>query len=443
MERTPRSLTALARCGIIAVVAACTLLAACRDRHTTTPHDVVLIVIDTLRADHLSVYGYGRDTSPNLARFARDAVTYENAISPATWTTPAHASLFTGRWPSYHGAERVAGDRLLATPVDPGVPMLAELLRTHGLHTAAFVGNAVYVAREFGFDRGFDEFFDRELSGTSRLRKAFCTWIPEQTGRLFVFVNILDPHEPYEPPPPFDTRFPGKQANGTLMTALVKAGTTLTPDLVAHFVSQYDGEIAFVDRALGLILAALKETGRYDDALVIVTSDHGELLGEHGLAGHGQEPYEGLVRVPLLVKYPWSLRAGERIGQRVSTLGVFTTILMSLDIPTPAGTQAEPLDRPHPIWVEDVLPDGRRVRVGYEDAHKMVGTTSSGGPVVTHLYDLGTDPDESRPIADETHANLRTMLAAFSAVPRPVNAAAPPVIDAEREVKLRALGYVR
>ncbi|MBI3767417.1 MAG: sulfatase [Deltaproteobacteria bacterium] len=435
-----------ARARVAATLCVLAALAACH-HHTThyvPPRDVVLIVIDTLRADHVSLYGYPRETAPNLARFAREAVTYDDAISPGTWTTPSHGSLFTGRWPSYHGAERVAGDRTLVTPINPEVPTLAELLRPHGFHTAAFVANSAYVARVLGFDRGFDEFFDRDLNVARQVRNALGGWLVGHREHAFIFMNILDPHEPYDPPPPFDTRFPGKHAEyGTTLTTLVFGGIRPTPDMLTHFVSQYDGEIAFTDTVLADIFGDLRSSGRYDDALVVVTSDHGEMFGEHGLAGHGHFPYEPLVHVPLLVKYPRGWRGGERVTRRVSTLGVFATILASVGVPPPADVQSIPLDEPHPVWVEDVAPGGIRVRAGYDGARKLVRTTTDHGDV-DMLFDLARDGDETHAITEaNASAELHTALAAFSAAPRPVNRGTTPVVDPEREFKLRALGYLQ
>lgn len=406
--------------------------------------DIVLIVIDTLRADHVSLYGYERRTSPSLDAFARDAVTYTDAISPGTWTVPAHGSLFTGRWPSFHGAERVAGTRNLATPLNPEVPTLAELLSGAGFLTAAFVANGVYVSRTLGFDRGFAEFYDRDLNIATNVERALLTWLAVHDERLFVFLNILDPHEPYEPPPPYDRRFPGKVPDlGTMMTVLVYGGTLVTPELRAHFVSQYDGEIAFADDALGRILGELKRRGRYEDALIVVTSDHGELLGEHGLAGHGFAPYEQLLRVPLVVKLPRETHPGERVRRRVSTMGVFASILATVGVASPSGTQARTLDVAQPVWAEDVSYGGDRVRVGYEGTRKLVVQVSSAGTTTTSAYDLSTDSTEAHPNSDDASSDsLRAAIDAFAAAARPANPRQAAIIDPEREAKLRALGYV-
>ena len=425
---------------IIALVVALVVAGAgCTRAPTPTSlPDAVLIVIDTLRADHLSLYGYERPTTPELEAFARDAVTYERAISPGTWTVPSHGSLFTGRWPSFHGAERVPGERMLVTPLRPEVPTLAERLRARGLHTAAFVGNSTYVAAMFGFARGFDEFVADGLNGPRTLRAAVVPWLRRASEPFFLFVNVLDPHEPYEPPAPFDALFPGKQARfGTMLSEVANAGTPLNAEMLAHFRSQYDGEIALADDVVGDVLATLKETGRYERALIVVTSDHGELLGEHGLAGHGMAPYEPEVHVPLLVKYPGKARAGERVARPVSTMAVFATILRHAGIAPDGDVQSRPLDEPHPVWVEDIDSGGARVRVGYDGTLKLVRSADADA-----VYDLAADPAESRRLDAAAAGALRSAMDAFSALPRPENLARPPALDPEREAQLRALGYV-
>ena len=205
------------------------LCGGCVPAHPPGPPDVVLIVIDTLRADHLALYGYEHATSPHLERLAADGVTYLRAISPGTWTVPAHGSLFTGRWPSYHGAERVAGQRMLAYPLNPDVPTLAELLHAGGYATAAFVGNGTYVAPPFGFARGFTTFEHEGLESPPTVARRVDEWLAGQPRPLFLFLNLLDPHEPYEPPAPLDTRFATKQPEfGTMITTVVNERRPLT-----------------------------------------------------------------------------------------------------------------------------------------------------------------------------------------------------------------------
>jgi len=423
-----------------------TLASGCHWRSGRDP-DVILVVVDTLRAENMSLYGYTRETTPKLREFARDAVNFVDAISPGTWTIPSHGSLFTGRWPSYHGAERVPGETTLAMPLNPEVPTLAEMLRMRGWSTAAIVANSTYVSPLFGFDRGFEKFADNfGFVRASKILGVGASWLAQQKGKAFLFLNVFDPHEPYEPPPPFDTLFPGKQpAFGTMLTKLVYDDhLPVTEEMRAHFISQYDGEVAFTDQSLGRFFDRLRKLGRYDSSLIIVTSDHGEMLGEHGLAGHGVEPFEPLLHVPLLVKYPAGRSAGSVVGERVSTLGVFATILATLRIPPPEGNQSMPLDDRPPVFVEDLTSAGQRVEVGYEGSEKLVAAGPPGQQAWTWLYDLKDDPNEEHPIHGGTGADrLRATLTAFGNASRPVSTAQRPVIDPEREAKLRALGYVR
>jgi arylsulfatase A-like enzyme len=406
-------------------------------------HDAILVVIDTLRAKNLSQLGYSRNTSPALVSFARDAVTYENAISPGTWTVPAHASMFTGRLPSFHGAERVADERVLATPINPGLPILAEILRKDGWITGGFVANSTYLTRSLGFSRGFEKYVGDDRTANQLLPEAL-DWFRSQPSPAFLFVNVLDPHEPYEPPNPYDTVFAGRNDSfGNKMTDLFWAGTHFTPEMRAHFRSQYDGEVAFTDQQLDQFFAGLRALGRYDDALIIVTSDHGELLGEHGQAGHGGTPFEELMQVPLVIKYPGSRNAGERVSRRVSTLSLFATILNRLGIQIPRDTQSFPVERPQAVWIEDISFAGDRVTVAYEDRWKLVHNVRSGGETWSRLYDLTDDPTEDNPLDPQGLPALLSTVEAHRALPRPANDSKPPVIDPEQERKLRLLGYLR
>jgi hypothetical protein len=267
-------------------------------------------------------------------------------------------------------------------------------------------------------------------------------WLAEQPRPIFLLINVLDPHEPYEPPEPFDTRYTAKRPElGGMFSDLLRArGGAVTAEETAHFRAEYDGEIAYTDQALGAFLDSLRSQNRYADALIVVTSDHGELIGEHGLASHGVAPYEELVHVPLLVKYPGRRGGGRRADPRVSTLGVFATILRAAGVPMPAGVQSRPLDDPHPVFVEDIDEYGSLIRVAYEGPIKLVSSTDPAG-----ISGFAFDPmpiQRALPGPIDAEA-LRGALADFSNAPRPANAAPVPVIDAERERKLRELGYVR
>jgi hypothetical protein len=182
----------------------------------------------------------------------------------------------------------------------------------------------------------------------------------------------------------------------------------------------YDAELAAVDQAVGDLLALLQADGRYAGALVVVTADHGELLGEHGLAGHGWPPFEDSLNVPLIVKYPDGRAAGERVDRRVSTLGVFATILETVGVRPPDGAQARPLDDRHPVWAEDVDRKGRRVRAGYDGLREKIIRVNSDGVDVVCLYDMYTDAAEMRPnCGPSSDEALNRAMASFSSKPRP------------------------
>jgi arylsulfatase A-like enzyme len=415
-------------------------LAACQ---RDLPPDVILVVVDTLRAQNLSTLGYERDTTPNLTRFAADAITYEDAISTGTWTVPSHASMFTGLLPSYHGAERVAADRNLATPINPEVATLAEILRGHGYRTAAFVANSTYLSPSLGFARGFEKFSPEE-GLTDAVGNRALDWLAGSIRPTFLFLNVLDPHEPYEPPAPYDQSYPGKRDDlGNKITELYWKGTELTPEVRQHFESLYDGEISYTDRALEGLFGRLRDLGRYDESLIILTSDHGELLGEHGLAGHGADPYQELVHVPLFVKMPDGADAGTRVERRVSTLGVFATILAAARVPLPAGSQSVLLAQPQDVWTEDVSWFGQRITAGYDGDMKIVRREKTDQlRERTDLFALDRDPKEQKPLDVAQAPELAEKMRRFRAEPRPTNAAPPPRIDPERERKLRELGYI-
>jgi arylsulfatase A-like enzyme len=387
--------------------------------------DVVLVVVDALRADRVRhALDGGTPALPHLARLAQDAVVYERASSPATWCIPAHASLLTGRWPSFHGAERhLRGGALEIDPIDADVTTLAEVLRARGLRTAAFVPGRGDLAAPYGFDRGFDDFVnDPTLRAPARMGDAVGQWLDAQSGPVFLFVSLDGLRQGKDP---------GETGGGSRrlvdrseLTNLAAHGGTLDAAPRDAMVAEYDAALAEIDGAVGDLLALLQASGRYAGALVVITADHGELLGEHGLAGHGWPPFEDGLNVPLIVKYPDGRAGGERVDRRVSTLGVFATIVDTVGATAPDGIQARPLDDHHPVWAEDVDRKGRRVRAGYDGLREKIIRVTGDGIDVACVYDMYTDAAEIRPncgaIGDEP---LTRAMASFSSKPRP---GAPP-----------------
>lgn len=400
--------------------------------------DVLLVVLDAVRADHVSAYGYARPTTPRLDALAAEGVLYRRALSAGTWTVPGHASLFTGRLPSAHGAG-FAGSGL-----HPSVPTLADRLRAAGWDTAAFAANAAYLDPAFGLDRGFRLYQTKRLFPAARLADRVTAWLRDEARRpAFVFLNVLDAHGPYAVPAPYDRLFPGKvEKAGDVQRAFHDTGRLPDAALLAHCVSQYDGALRYMDDQLGRIFDALVAAGRWDDAMVIVTADHGDLFGEHDLLGHGTFPWDPVVRVPLIVKYPHGARRGV-VDEPVSLTDVAPTVLATLGLPPLGDVDGVPLGtRTAPVVVEWAGPEGVMVRAAYDRAAHVAIARTAGGTTTIDGYDLARDPGETTPVADapwlaELGGTLDRAVAALGDVRGPV-----PAPDPKRTERLRALGYV-
>jgi arylsulfatase A-like enzyme len=319
--------------------------------------NVVLITLDTVRAKNLSLYGYGRHTSPQLERWAKKGVTFDRALATAPWTLPSHAGMFTGRHADHLSTS-------WHTPLDSTYPTLAEVLASHGYATAGFVANRYYAGFDSGLNRGFARYEDYgfspgEFVNTSTLAKwlgnqkwvrglldhynlygrksaadvneAFLRW---QAGRgdrpFFAFLNYLDAHDPYLPPPPFRGRF------GPALTPRERALMTdwwpchklkLTRPQIDLAMRAYDSCIASLDHHIGLLLDELDRRGVLDNTVVILTADHGEHFGEHDLMLHGNSLYRDLVHVPLVVLAPGRVPAGRRVREFVSLRDLPATVL--------------------------------------------------------------------------------------------------------------------
>ena len=366
---------------------------------------VVLYLVDTLRPDHLGVYGYPRETSPRLDAFARDAVVFENAYSPSSWTRPATASLLTGLSPGRHGAT----GRVDVLPDE--VRLLSEHFQEAGYRTLGLVTNPNVIPL-WGFDQGFDLFEDVDSRSRGASADVLMDRVLEQLDALppdtpfFLYVHALDPHEPYEPPPDWAQPFEG---GGRRDVAL------------------YDGEIAFGDYHFGRLLDRLRARGQYEEALVVFVSDHGEEFEEHGGTGHGHALFEESVRIPLLVKLPGNERAGARVSGIATLMDVAPTVLAALGRPVPADLDGVDLlsdpsatrgERPLFLDLELDWHRGRTdivrgVRVG--DRKYLRRMRPVEGEL---LFDLASDPGETadlRESSPEEAAELAALLDAHTA----------------------------
>lgn len=285
--------------------------------------NVVLISLDTLRADRLGAYGHHRETSPALDAFAEQSFLFTDAIAQAPHTLPSHRSLFSGRYPlgPFEG------------------PTLAELLRSRGYHTAAFTGGG-YVHSRFGFARGFDLYLDGPRRETLAWRaERMFEWLSQPGHRpFFVFLHTYDVHCPYTPPAPYQNMFAG--AYRPAFSLQGKCGgkffnkIPLSGDDLDYLSAAYDGGVRWVDDAFAEIVAEFERRGLEQDTIFVITSDHGESLGENGFVGHAHLSREEL-RVPLLLRVPGA--APRRIDTPVQLVDVLPTLMDLLGFPPPPG----------------------------------------------------------------------------------------------------------
>lgn len=420
--------------------------------------DIVLVVWDTARADHSSVYGYPRDTTPRLARIAAESIVYENAIAPAPWTVPSMASLFTGLFVQRHGVSFDPDPIVLDLPA--ATTTLAEALAAAGYDTAAFTEQGVY--NEPGFRRGFREF---AMTGRANLVARATEFLARpRRGPAFVLVHWLDPHAPYLPVPahrewvarwarPANLSGAGtreafseaeRAAGFVFKDDVNEGGVALTPAQWSQLVDQYDGELRQTDAALGALWDAVERRGRAATTALAIVADHGEGFGEHPRQRVWHDhPYESILRVPLVVRWPAGAPRG-RVRSLVGSLDLFATLLGIAGARVPAGVDSVPLPQRDGVGRALVGASHYVGAVSYyrDEELKLIEYRQPGlGPL---LFDLRVDPDERRDLAAShpellAAARARMQRVLEQGAARPFAAPAP----AESLERLRALGYVR
>jgi arylsulfatase A-like enzyme len=312
--------------------------------------NILLIILDTTRALNLGLYGYERDTSPGIDRFARGGVTFDRVFATAPWTLPSHASMFTGRLPTEFNAD-------WNLPLDAQWPTLAEALASRGYATTGFIGNTIYATREMGLDRGFMHYEDHPVSmaqvvksaslgraimgpqlrgllhyytplahkSAATINEQFTRWLDANPGRpFFAFLNYFDTHSPYLPPAPFAGRFGPIEPRTNVP---VEPQTDWTPEQVELQRNAYDASLAYLDSELDSLFAELGRRGTLANTLVILSADHGEEMHEHGVMEHGNSLYRPAVQVPLIVVWPGHVPAGLRVASAVSIRDIPRTVL--------------------------------------------------------------------------------------------------------------------
>lgn len=444
-------------------LAALALLGACRAGEDPTAADgprkkrsVLLITIDTLRADHLPTYGYFRDTAPRLDAFAKEAIVFEHAATPMATTLPAHTSIMTGTPPRRHEIVRNG----LVFESEPGLRTVAEAFEEAGYQTAAVV-SASPVADGTGISVGFQHYDDPDDGprlGAITADLAMTQFERFDDDPFFMWVHFWDPHDPYEPPEPYDTKFDKKDG---IEDFVKKTGTKLEYRVgnirfdVLEINNLYDGEIAYMDEHLGRFLDAVRRTGRYDETTIVICADHGEGLWQHDWHDHGRIFNEEIF-VPLIIKPPKSLGlAAARNARMATTIDIFPTLGRLLDLPFDDAMyrQFEGIDlfdgrvvRPY-VLSERV----HRHREGWEPGDKLAITgldyklfRLSEGP--DQLFDLVEDPYELKDVAAERPEVQTKMsryyngtLANYAAAQKKVRKdVSPDLVE-----KLRTLGYVQ
>ncbi len=422
---------------------------------------IILIVIDTLRADHLGTYGYARLTSPALDAFARNGAVFAHAYATSPWTLPTFGSIFTGLLPSQHGAGAVlsVGPKVLYGKLADGPVTLGERLHAFGYPTQAIAGNPNLDPR-FGVARGFDG-YDYYAGGMDDIRRAdvivdrALAWIQSRQGApFFLFIHFFDPHMNYDPPAATRGRFTDALPHGRLSlpfaeSARVRAGRLWLSAEEQEFVrAAYDEEIAFVDLQLGRLFAALQAEGIFDRSIVLLTADHGEEHWDHNGFEHGHTLYEELVHVPLIVWGP-GVRPG-RIDAPVSLIDVAPTLLAAAGAPAIGAAPGLSL---WPLLTTGQTPPARtllaeRPRYGPDRSavirwpYKAV-IDLTGGP--SRLFDLDADPGERINLSAKYPGMMASLYgeATRQAAARPRRAAPKAVtLDNATRERLRALGYL-
>ena len=393
--------------------------------------NLLLITLDTTRADRLGAYGLPNSATPALDRIAREGVLFEHAVAPAPLTLPAHASIFTGKYPPGHAVRDNGGFFLDAREIT-----LAERLKAHGVTTGGFVG-AYVLDRTWGIAQGFDTYFDNfdltkfetpslpevERPANEVADRALAWLESVKSSRFFGWVHFYDAHSPYSPPEPYRSRYSDRP---------------------------YLGEIAFVDSQVGRLLAFLETARILDRTVVAVIGDHGESLGEHGESTHGFFIYESVLHVPFMILTPYDSQRGRRLPGVVRSVDVLPTILDLLGTPladTVEGRSLVPMmngasrDLGLAAYAEAVYP---RYHYGWSELRSVTsGNMKYIAAPRPELYDLAQDPNETRNLYDSRRAEGEKLAALVSTIDAPgKKEVAPAKLDADARARLAALGYV-
>ncbi len=419
------------------------------------PRNVIIYLVDTLRAGHLGCYGYKRPVSPHIDAFARQSAVFRHTVAQSSWTRPTTTTILTGLLPRTHN---VFSHR---DALAPQAVTLAERLREAGYHTAGFVTNP-NVAPNFGLDQGFELY---RLLGPRRrtaagVNERTAEWLDSEWRKdapFFLYLHTMEPHAPYDPPPAFLRRFaPGLRnpawTRMEFVEALEKGDAVGTPEVRQGLRNLYDAEIAANDEAFGALVDLLVQRKLWDDTVIVLVADHGEEFGDHGGWEHGRTLYDEMLDVPLIVRVPGT--GGKVVERQAQQVDVVPTILDALGLPLPAGLEGrslltladgpgvDPQEEPAFSWLEErslqsaavTTPDWRLV----EKRFPVSGT---------FLYDRRADPGENHNLAGEQPVRAGYLWTQLRAAERSrlgtLKAREAKPLDPETQNQLKALGYLR
>jgi len=428
--------------------------------------NIVLITIDTLRADHLGCYGYQRATSPNIDCLAKNGTVFKNAIAQAPWTIPSLASLLTSKFPPELGMiEKYS-------TFDGQHKLISSYLQENGYETAGFVSCVLdFLTPKRGFAEGFDHYIGLEMIRADAINQHAFDWLDQRSGDRphFMWVHYCDVHSDYEAPSPFEKSFTEEQIDKHLgktrtLKGVLKGQTVLSARELEQVITLYDQEIHYTDHHIGQLITKLKESGQFDDTLIIIGADHGEEFLEHGGVLHQTSLYDELLRAPLIFHYPKRFPKNKRVQTQVQNMDIVPTLMEFCGLPLPEDFRgksllASILEEPNEEenysfahldissfnlgceeWKESIL---RTVYMARSNAEKLIYEPLKES---FEYYDLIADPKELNDLfthdALENRAIKEALLNWYTQMERRPDDSQKMDLEQETLDRLEALGYI-
>ncbi|MFQ5485789.1 MAG: sulfatase, partial [Desulfobacterales bacterium] len=458
--------------------------------------NIIWIVMDTARRDQISIYRENRELTPNIDQIAKDALVFKRAISSAPWTIPSHASMFTGTFPSKHAAHRGVPGGKFTNPLSKENLTIAEILSEHGYETACIAANVAGLSRNFGFTQGFNYYFDgrpiayslflgkalaslskrfrtgvlraNEICLSSEINGLVFDWLDRRskTQPFFLFINYMEAHDGVEHiPEPYDSMFDFDRAEyektfaGFQQSKVVHFEQEVTPAQFEMYEKRLARRVYFMDHNIGRLIEKLKEEGLYDDSFIIITSDHGELNGEHYSFGHNTDLYNELIWIPLIVKYPAASKTGFS-DKTVQNIDIMPELLQYLGIRIPEQVQGQPFAEVSHEIIAELFEQKKAQALLYPERYyrdlRAIYTSVDGDSLKyiwasngkLELYDMRTDRKELNNLAEkkpEFVTRLDERMTQWESSFSPVTSDNKGKMKYTKEIqdRLRSLGYIK